>query len=176
MRKRYRVLVCFLYGSGLAAAQPAPTAVPDNLKPPDAPPVVLKAIGKGQQVYSCQSSPDQPGKFAWVLKRPEADLLDGQGKKIGRHYEGPTWEARDGSKITGEVLERAPSPTHDAVPWLLLKTKSAAGAGVLGRVTYIQRLATVGGAAPAAGCDEAHSGAETAVDYQAEYYFYGPRP
>jgi hypothetical protein len=43
-------------------------------------------------------------------------------------------------------------------------------------VTYIQRVDTVGGAAPAEGCDRAHVGKEVAIDYQAEYYFYASRP
>lgn len=175
MRKRSLVLLYLVWGGGLAAAQIAAPAVPENLKPPGAESILLKATGKGKQIYACQAVPGQHGKFVWVLKRPEADLLDAQGKEIGRHFEGPTWEARDGSKVTGEVLERAPSPHAGAVPWLLLKARSVEGTGLFGHVTYIQRVATVGGAAPPEGCDSAHSGAETAIDYQAEYYFYGRR-
>jgi len=42
-------------------------------------------------------------------------------------------------------------------------------------VTYIQRVDTVGGQAPADGCDKSRAGSEAPVDYQASYYFYVPR-
>lgn len=78
-----------------------------------------------------------------------------------------------GGKVTGEVQQRAQAPRAGAVPWLLLKAKTAEGPGTLGRVTYIQRVNTMGGAAPVEGCDQAHAGKGVAVDYQADYYFYG---
>lgn len=130
------------------------------------------AFGKGKQIYACQPSPQDKAKFEWILEKPQADLLDGQGKRIGKHYEGPTWEAADGSKVTGEVQQRTQAPRVGAVPWLLLKAKTTEGAGAFARVTYIQRVNTMGGAAPAEGCDVAHAGRESAVDYQADYYFY----
>jgi hypothetical protein len=42
--------------------------------------------------------------------------MNGQGKRIGGHYAGPTWEANDGSKVVGEVLQRADAPRPGAVP------------------------------------------------------------
>ncbi len=152
-----------------------PPEVPQNLKPPATEVVLLKASGEGKQIYACQASPGNAARFEWVLEKPQADLLDARGKRIGRHYEGPTWEAADGSKVVGEVRERAASPRRGAVPWLLLKAKTTQGPGTFARVTYIQRVATVGGAAPAEGCDQSHVGRETAIDYQAEYYFYTAR-
>jgi hypothetical protein len=41
------------------------------------------------------------------------------------------------------------------------------------KVTFIQRIATVGGVAPAQGCDQPHAGDETRVKYQAVYVFFG---
>jgi Protein of unknown function (DUF3455) len=161
--------------AGLAAAQMAPPQVPDSLSAPASEAVLLKALGKGKQIYACQASPQDKTKFEWILARPQADLFDAKGEKIGKHFEGPTWEADDGGKVTGEVLQRAQSPRAGAVPWLLLKAKNAEGPGALGRATYIQRVNTMGGAAPAEGCDQAHAGKEVAVDYQADYYFYGTR-
>jgi hypothetical protein len=101
-------------------------------------------------------------------------LFDESGKQIGRHSKGPTWEAADGSKVTGQVVERANAPKAGAVPWLLLKATSHEGDGRLARVSYIQRVDTEGGVAPAEGCDQAHAGAESAVSYQARYLFYAP--
>jgi hypothetical protein len=40
------------------------------------------------------------------------------------------------------------------------------------RVTWIQRLATENGLAPATGCDDAHVGAEVLTPYAADYFFY----
>ena len=157
------------------AAEIPPPQVPQNLKAPGSEAVIVKALGRGKQIYACQATSGGQGRFAWVLKRPQADLFDAQGRKIGRHFEGPTWEAGDGSRVVGEVLERATAPRAGAVPWLLLKAKSHEGTGMFARVTYVQRVDTVGGAAPPDGCDAAHAGKEAAIDYHADYYFYAPR-
>ena len=149
--------------------------MPESLKAPASQTVLLKATGRGKQIYGCRAGSGGPAKFEWVLKRPQADLFDAQGRKIGRHFEGPTWEATDGSKVVGEVLQRAAAPRPGAVPWLLLKAKTTQGTGLFGQVTYVQRVATVGGAAPASGCNQAHAGKEIAIDYHADYYFYAAR-
>jgi len=44
----------------------------------------------------------------------------------------------------------APSPDPSAVPWLLLEATGHEGSGVLSKVTFIQRINTSGGKAPAA--------------------------
>ena len=77
--------------------------------------------------------------------------------------------------MVGQVLQRADAPQAGAVPWLLLRAKSTQGSGMFEHVTYIQRVATRGGVAPPGGCDQSHSGSETSVDYQADYYFYATR-
>lgn len=163
---------------GAVYGQVARPPVPAKLSVPNSDFVILKALGKGKQIYRCGEKAGQPRQFAWTLDRPEADLLDADGHVIGRHFKGPAWESSDGSKVAGQVIERADAPRPDAVPWLLLKaapnTPNPAG-GVLARVSYIQRVDTEGGMPPAGGCDESHLGAEASVDYQAVYYFYAPR-
>jgi hypothetical protein len=139
--------------------------VPDNLKPPANERVVLKVTGKGTQIYKCQNS-------QWVLEKPKADLIDEHGNTVGRHYEGPTWEAIDGSKAVGEVEQRADAPSSKSIPWLLLKAKSTQGPGILAGVTHIQRVETSGGAAPATGCDQTHLGQEVSIEYRATYIFF----
>jgi hypothetical protein len=42
----------------------------------------------------------------------------------------------------------------------------------MAEVTYIQRLNTAGGLAPASGCDASHIGATANVAYNAQYAFY----
>jgi len=138
---------------------------------PDGQPFLLRAMARGAQIYTCKPKAAEPAEFEWVLKAPDAELFDQSGAKIGRHYAGPTWESADGSRVVGEVMQR--SPAQGAVPWLLLRAKSNEGAGALASVKYIQRVDTIGGVAPSAGCDAAHAGAEVRVDYSANYDFYG---
>ncbi len=128
--------------------------------------------GVGVQIYQCRAGKDDAARFEWVLKEPAADLFDKAGKKIGRHYAGPTWEADDGSKVVGEVVARADSPDPNAITWLLLSAKSTSGSGVFGAVRFVQRIHTAGGKAPADGCSAASMGAEARVSYSADYWFY----
>jgi hypothetical protein len=135
--------------------------------------LALQARATGYQVYACVATSD--GYFGWTLKGPEADLFDTSGRRIGRHYAGPTWEAIDGSKVGASVKARADAPDGKAIPWLLLGATSNGGNGVLTRVASIQRLNTAGGSnPPAQACDAAHVGAEERVPYTATYYFYAP--
>jgi hypothetical protein len=146
-------------------------AIPESLSVPSSEKRVLEAHATGYQIYACSAKSDGSG-FEWTLKAPEADLFDGAGKKIGRHYAGPTRESVDGSRVVGEVKARVDAPDGNGIPWLLLRAKSTAGKGVLGDVASIQRVATVGGKAPAEGCDQTHLGAENRVAYTATYNFY----
>jgi hypothetical protein len=154
------------------AAQPAPAAIPDNLKVPEQNVLLFEAYAVGVQIYVCAPKADDPNAFAWTLKAPEAELRNDDGEKIGKHYAGPSWEANDGSKVVGAAMESAKAPTADAIPWLLLKAKTHDGSGALSTVTYVQRLDTVGGAAPTDGCDRSAADAEHRVDYTATYAFY----
>jgi hypothetical protein len=74
--------------------------------------------------------------------------------------------------VVGAVLERA-TPDPNAIPWLLLEAVSSEGPGPFGGVTYVQRMNTVGGKAPAA--PGAVLGEVARVPYVAEYYFYRAR-
>lgn len=171
-----RIWSC-LFVISLAAAPVTPPDVPGRLKPPATQKLLLKAQGRGLQIYKCSAGPGDPTHFSWILEKPQATLTGDDGRLLGRHYEGPTWEAADGSRVVGQVEQRADSPLPNTIPWLLVKAQSTEGAGTFARVTYIQRVATQGGAAPAAGCDASHAGRRLSVDYQADYYFYvSPQP
>ena len=162
-----------LVGGGAARAQTTGD-VPANLAVPSGQVLLLEASAKGVQIYGCQTAANNPSAFEWTLRGPEAVLMNARGEPIGRHYAGPTWEGNDGSKIVAAARESANSPDPQAIPWLLLEARSNDGAGVFSAVTYVQRLATVGGRAPATGCDQAHIGDEQRVDYTATYVFYYP--
>jgi hypothetical protein len=155
----------------VVGAQTGPTAVPERLTPPRQNVVLFRTSATGAQVYVCKAKADDPNAFAWTLKAPDAELWNDHGEKVGKHYAGPTWEGNDGSKVVGEVVERANAPDPGAIPWLLLRATSNVGGGAFSTVTYIQRLETVGGIAPADGCDASAVDAERAVEYRATYAF-----
>ena len=150
--------------------------VPENLKVPATQTLTLVTQASGVQIYECNASKTDPTKFEWVFKAPEAQLFDTAGKNIGKHYGGPTWESNDGSKVIGEVKARDDGPDTNAVPWLLLSAKSTEGNGIFGKTQSIQRVKTVGGKAPADGCNQAQAGKGARIAYKATYYFYVARP
>jgi uncharacterized protein DUF3455 len=154
--------------SFFAAAQ----QVPQQLQPPANEKLLLKVHAKGDQVYTCKSDAAQ---FTWTLKAPDAQLFDKDGKPFGKHFAGPSWEASDGSRVTGKAVANAPSPDADSIPWLLVNIVSHDGSGALSSATTIQRLNTKGGKAPASGCDASHVGQEVRVSYSADYLFYAPK-
>jgi uncharacterized protein DUF3455 len=146
--------------------------VPPQLQPPSGEQLLLQVHAMGSQVYSCKADGSQ---YAWTLKAPDAALFDKDGKPFGRHFAGPSWEANDGSRVTGKAVANAPSPDPGSIPWLLVNIVSHDGNGVLSRATSIQRLNTKGGKAPASGCDAAHAGQELRVPYTADYLFYASK-
>ena len=159
--------------AGCAASNVATNPlVPENLKVPAGQALSLVSPATGVQIYECGATKTEPARFEWVFKAPEADLFDLSGKKMGKHYAGPTWESNDRSKVIGEVKARDDGPAATAIPWLLLSAKSTSGKGVFSETQSIQRLYTVGGKAPAQTCNRAQLGKEARVPYKATYYFY----
>jgi hypothetical protein len=161
------VAVATFFALSLAAQQ-----VPQQLQPPAGEQLLLQLHAKGDQIYTCKGDAAQ---FSWTLKAPDAQLFDKDGKPFGKHFAGPSWEASDGSRVTGKAVANAPSPDADSIPWLLVNILSHEGTGALSRATTIQRLNTKGGKAPATGCDAAHAGQELRVPYSADYLFYAPK-
>ena len=157
-----------------AGCASSPTAIdlPAGLKPGASESLALIVPAKGVQIYECRAKKDQADQYEWAFVAPEADLFDARGAKIGKHYAGPRWESNDGSTVLGSVKERADAPRPDAIPWLLLTSKSEGPSGSFSNVTSIQRLNTVGGVAPAAGCSQGNAGTVGRVSYTADYYFF----
>jgi len=120
------------------------------------------AYAEGVQIYKWTGT-------AWAFVAPEAVLYDADGNVVGIHYIGPTWESNSGSYVVGTVLERA-TPDPDAIPWLKLQAVASDGPGIFDGTTFIQRLYTVGGKAPAAA--GAFKDQVVRVPYTAEYFFY----
>ncbi|HEY7972909.1 MAG TPA: DUF3455 domain-containing protein [Xanthobacteraceae bacterium] len=120
---------------------------------------------EGAQIYECKAAND--GKPIWQFREPIATLLL-DGKTVGRHYAGPSWEYTDGSAVTGKVLASAPGATPLDIPWLKLEVATRRGTGTLAGVTTIQRLNTRGGAVSGP-CEQA--GSYRSAPYAADYVF-----
>jgi hypothetical protein len=143
-----------------------------ELQPPASERLLLQVHAKGDQIYTCKVDGAQ---FAWMLEAPDAQLFDKSGKAFGKHFAGPSWEANDGSRITGKAVANTPSPDPESIPWLLVSVVSHNGEGVLAGVISIQRINTKGGKAPASGCDAAHVSQKSRVPYSADYVFFVPQ-
>lgn len=146
-----------------------PRDTPAALNPPADATLEASFPASGVQIYVCTANP--AGAMAWTLKAPHATLYQGSEPAV-IHFAGPSWQALDGSLVTGAKVASAPGPDPKAIPWLLLHATSNGAPGLLATVTTIQRLNTVGGAAPATGCDAGHVNAQVLVPYRADYFFY----
>ena len=146
-----------------------PAGVPSAINPAADQTIKSSLQGIGVQIYMCNATATG---FAWTFVAPQANLYNDDGKLVGTHFIGPTWQGNDGSTVVGA---KAAGATVDAsaVPWLLLNaTSHAAIDGRFSDVTSIQRLSTVGGIAPTNPCDSSNTGSIAQVPYSAQYVFY----
>ena len=135
--------------------------IPAAIRPPaGAKPIGAYVVTTGTQTYTCTG-----GVFTGASV-PEAQLI-GTGGRL-HHFGGPSWQStRDKSLVT--AAKAAESPRAGTIPELLLKVATRSGTGVLSKATYISRLLTSGGTAPAGACTD---GTKKAVPYGAVYVFW----
>ncbi len=146
-------------------------SLPASVQVPAGHRVTMETVGVGQITYECRAKKDMAG-HEWVFVGPDAQLMDRMGNKVGKYYGPPaTWESNDGSKLTGAQLAVAPAAAG-SIPLQLVKANPAMGMGAMQGVTYIQRVATQGGIAPAMLCDASKAGTKQIVNYQADYIFW----
>ncbi|MCJ7959327.1 MAG: DUF3455 domain-containing protein [Pseudomonas sp.] len=161
--------------TALLAAAPiafAQTGLPDSIKVPDGHKVALETTGVGEITYECRDKANAPGQTEWTFVGPKAVLNDRSGEPVGTYFGPPaTWQAQDGSKITGTQLAVAPSSAGN-LPYQLVKANPAEGKGAMSGVSYIQRVALKGGVAPSTECSAANKGTQAVVKYQADYIFW----
>lgn len=132
---------------------PAAVELPANL--PGGNTRVATFYAVGVQKYKARVVPGGgPEEYDWVFVAPRADLYDASNRKVGTHGAGPHWKLLAGDSIRGEAFSPArTAPSNDAanIDWLLLKPLTASTpTGTFSNVSYIQRIATYGGKAPAA--------------------------
>lgn len=142
-----------------------PSGICDSVQVPAGHSVSYHTYARGVQIYRWDGN-------SWMFVAPRADLFTITGfrpKVVGIHHGGPIWEGANGSKVLGTRVASC-TPSSTAIPWLLLKGASTGSPGPFNGVTFIQRVNTVSGLAPAtpgAFVDEVRE-----VPYTTEYYFY----
>jgi hypothetical protein len=150
----------------------------------------------GTQNYVCQPS---GAGVAYVLFTPQATLFGDDALQIITHFNSPnpdepnadpkvvapqgtiraTWQFKDTSRVWAKVHQPDGAVTvkQDAIAWLLLDAvghqKGPTGGDKLFKTTFVQRLNTTGGLAPATGCSSLTDvGNKAFVPYTADYFFY----
>ena len=156
------------------AAQGGPQApdVPDTIAVEEGHKPFLALDAEGVQIYGCTAA---GGTYRWSLVAPRADLFDRNGKLVVTHFAGPSWQATDGSLVRA-ALERRVNLDPTAIDWFLLRVTFAApgdDGGRLAGTTFIQRVGTTGGLAPASEtCNAGTVGTVVEVPYTAGYVFW----
>ena len=180
------------------------STLPDSLQVPAGNNAFLLGKAIGTQNYVCLPSGVDAGgnsTFAWKLFTPEATLFSGDGsdsKQLITHFFSPnpdevntdsltsyhpiraTWQSsKDTSAVWARTMVATDSVvvTPGALPWLKLTvvgSQNRKGADTLTVTTFIHRVNTTGGLAPAADtCDSLQEvGRQAYVPYTADYIFY----
>src|SRR5262249_9266839 len=161
---RTMMLSAALLGASTMLAGPCAAQVPAAIAAPGES-VVETFHAEGAQVYECKAGAD--GKLAWAFREP-IDTLLADGKPVGRHYAGPSWEHMDGSAVVGKAVGNTPGKSAADIPWLKLEVTAQRGNGTLSGVTTVQRINTAGGVHSGA-CDKA--GTFHSAPYAADYVF-----
>lgn len=166
-----------------------PPPVPTAVRVPTGNKLFFVGHAVGTQNYICLPA-DTGVKF--VLFTPQATLFN-HGDQVTTHYFSPnpaeggtvraTWQhAKDTSTVWGKVADGNSSSdpafvAAGAIPWLLVTATGTQvgpdGGDKLTATTFIQRLNTTGGVAPATGCTSPSDvGNKAFVPYTADYFFY----
>ncbi len=156
---------------------PAAVDLPANL--PNGNARVATFFATGVQKYKAQAiAGSNPVAYGWVFVAPQADLYDATNKKVGTHSAGPTWQLSVSDSMYGQQFSpprTAPSPDPTSIDWLLLMPKTGkTPTGIFANVSYIQRIYTDGGKAPATA--PANESATVDVPYVAVYRFSKKNP
>jgi hypothetical protein len=170
-----------------------PPDVPDEIAVPEGNKPFLIGHAIGTQNYVCVPS---GASVAWSLFTPQATLFDDHGNQLTTHFFSPnpfenpaavraTWQdSRDTSSFWGAVVRPSTDPNfveQGAIPWLLIAppgpNTEPTGHGRLIGTTFVQRVNTAGGVAPATGCATSTDvGKRVFVPYAADYVFWRSQP
>jgi hypothetical protein len=145
----------------------------------------------GTQNYSCLPSMTSTTGHAWTLFTPQALVLNRGERQIATHFFSPNpaeggtiraaWQHSDDSSVVwGKGFPPSFDPAYvapGAIAWLLIEVKGAQeglhGGDFFTQTTFIHRVNTSGGLAPATGCATPQDiGKSVYVPYLADYVFY----
>lgn len=191
-----------LVGRAAAQRLTAPTT-PAVITPPPGNSVFLVGHAAGTQGYVCLPTSTGASWTVNSSRPEATLLARAMGHEVQiiHHYLSPdrnpnefapnplpfgsaTWQSSlDSSKVWAQPLNAIPAgsnpscPNPGAIGCLLLQSigteKGPTGGKLMTRTTFIQRLNTQGGSAPAAGCSVATDvGKQALVPYSADYYFF----
>jgi uncharacterized protein DUF3455 len=183
VRARLNLAVCATLISACASVGPGPSATAGSNKaaevtapnlglfsrikvPGDREPV-LQLSARGAQIFRCEK---RDVGFAWVFRQPDAELLDANGRVVGRHGANFSFENVDGSRLVATIAAYDDAPKSTDLRWLLMTTRSF-GKGAFEGVTHVQRVNTQGGMPPAR-CDSSQVNQVLRVDFSADFVFY----
>jgi hypothetical protein len=192
----FAVAFTILLPQAAHAKHVTPPPVPANLEVPEGNTAYLVGHAIGTQNYVCLPS---GAGFAYVLFTPEATLFDDHDRQIITHYFSPnlnpdpdtgetagtiraTWQDSDTSTVWAKATASASHTdfpdfvAEGAVAWLTLTRVGAQdgprGGDTLSDTTFIQRLNTSGGVAPADCTSLADVGKQAFEPYTADYFFF----
>lgn len=168
-----------------------PPPAPGRIHAPEGNEAYLIGHAFGSQDYVCVAS---GSGVAFVLTTPEAVLFNNPAHRIINHFFSAnpfelgtvraTWQStRNSSAFWGALVQAATFASDpefvakDAIAWLLLSRagvlEGSGNGDDLAVATFVQRVNTVGGLAPAIGCNSPVDIGTTAfVPYEADYVFY----
>ncbi len=133
--------------------------------------VIATLHAEGAQIYECKPDPGMSQSeiraLTWQFREPIATLFV-DGKSVGRHCAGPTWNHIDGSEVRGKVAGSAPGATSNDIAWLKIEVAGHRNSGTLSDAATVQRINTKGGMLQGA-CEDV--GDYRSVPYSADYVF-----
>jgi len=150
--------------------------IPDILQVPEGNKFFLQTFARGVQIYEIQRSATDPNTLVWVNIAPLATLYTKPNfvNPIIDHFAGPSWQFIKGpfkeEKVVAKKVEGV-SVDLTAIQWLKLEAVddlSTSG----NPVTFVQRICTYGGLAPATIPPGAQLGQKDSIPYTASYLFY----
>ena len=192
--RNYITALCMAFAITLPHAAHAqtvtPPAVPPGLEVPEGNHAFLLGHGVGTQNYVCAPT-DKVGHVAFTLFTPQATLFSDDQLQLTTHFFSPnpdeggvvrvTWEdSTDTSIVWAKLITASTDPGFvdpNAVAWLTLQRVGSrvgpTGGNTLAVTTFVQRVNTEGGLAPAEGCEALPDvGKKAFIPYTADYIFY----
>jgi len=178
-----------------------PPAVPAGLDVPEGNFVFLKGAATGTQNYACSPSgsgfawvlftpeatlfnkADKQTITHFFGPNPDPRDANTDPRVVANGTIRAAWQARDTSTVWARVFPPS-QPSFDpkfvrpnSVPWLLLEKvgvqEGPTGGDLLTRTTFIQRVNTYSGLAPATGCSQPSDvGKKAFIPYTADYFFF----